>query len=136
MMKFALCRFLALGLLLGIGAPSKAGWRCPQGLGAMLSRDKAIAVFEVKSVNAEKRVIIFKKVEDIQSKLPQRFWLYVTRKMRNSTGLRRGRKRRSGCSSGRNLAAASSPSTTEKSTWPATGYRCGGPERARRPTTS
>ena len=78
-MKTAAYLSLSLGLLLAAGDPVEAGWRVPQGLGVMLRDAKHIAVYEVESVIAEKRVIVFKKVEDVRPKLSQKFWLYVPR---------------------------------------------------------
>jgi hypothetical protein len=66
-------------VLLAFGAPLRAGWRVPQGLGVMLRDAKKIAVYEIEAVNAKKRVITFKKVKDIRLKPSQRFRLYVTR---------------------------------------------------------
>jgi HEAT repeats len=84
-MNCARCLFLALGLLLAFGAPVAAGWRVPEGLGVMVRDAKAIGVYEVESVNAEKRVITFKKVEDIRPKLSQRFHLYVPADVKHRT---------------------------------------------------
>jgi hypothetical protein len=70
---------LTLGVLLAFGAPLGAGWRVPQGLGVMLRGAKKIAVYEIETVNAKKRVITFQKVKDIRPKLSPRFRLYVTR---------------------------------------------------------
>jgi hypothetical protein len=78
-MRCTACRLFLLGLLLACSAPSEAGFRVPEGLGAILRDAKAIAIFETESVNAEKRVITFKKVEDIRLGLSQRFRLYVPR---------------------------------------------------------
>ncbi len=78
-MNFVKRQFFSLALLLVLAAPSDAGWRVPEGLGVILRDAKEIAIYEVEAVNAEKRVITFKKVEDIQAKLSPRFRLYVPR---------------------------------------------------------
>ena len=70
---------LTLGTLLVFAGPLAAGWRVPQGLGVLLADAKQVGVYEVEAVNAEMRVITFKKVEDIRLKPSQRFRLYVTR---------------------------------------------------------
>lgn len=77
-MRHVVCGAL-LVLLLIWEKPSEAGWRVPEGLGVIVRDSKTIAVCEVESVNADKRVITFKKVEDIRPNLSQRFRLYVTR---------------------------------------------------------
>jgi hypothetical protein len=73
------CCVLAVGVLLGFSTPSEAGWRVPQGLGHLFGGVKSAAVYEVESVNADKRIIVFKKVEDIRPGLSERFRLYVPR---------------------------------------------------------
>jgi hypothetical protein len=78
-MKQTLCRALSLGVLLASAAPLHAGWRVPQGLGMVLKDAKKIGVYEVEAVNAERRVITFKKVEDVRAEPSPRFRLYVPR---------------------------------------------------------
>jgi hypothetical protein len=79
MMPVARCCSLTLGVLLAFGEPSEAGWRTPQGLGYLLGGVKAVAVYKVESVQTEKRLLTFKRVEDIRSGLSERFRLYVPR---------------------------------------------------------
>jgi hypothetical protein len=66
-------------VLLAFGPSLQAGWRVPQGLGMVLRDAREIATYEVESVNAEKRIVSFKKVEDVRARLSQRFRLYVPR---------------------------------------------------------
>src|SRR5260370_25040534 len=77
-MKFAVCGPVTFGLLLVFTAPVHAGWRVPQGLGVVVADSKAVGVYDVESVNAERRVITFKKVEDLRGKPSERIPLYVT----------------------------------------------------------
>src|SRR5260370_6236287 len=78
-MKFAVCGPVSFGLVLVFPAPVHAGWRVPPGLGVVVAGSKAVGVYDVESVNAERRVITFKKVEDVRGKPSERFRLYVTR---------------------------------------------------------